>query len=90
MKKTGMYSPKIREDFIPYLYKLARHNGEPMTKLVNRFIEQLISQFRDTGIFSEIEAEEKAVAQLTAHFKNLIENRQKKTAEVIELLRKVA
>ncbi len=85
-----MYSPKIREDLIPYLYRLARHNGEPMTKLVNRFIEQIISQFIHSGIFSEIEQEEKTVAQLTAHFRSLIENRKKKTAEVIELLRKIA
>jgi hypothetical protein len=85
-----MYSPKIREDLIPYLYRLARHNGEPMTHLVNRFIEQIISGFKETGIFSEIELEEKTVAHLTAHFKSLIENRKKKTAEVIELLRKIA
>jgi len=85
-----VYSPKIREELIPYLYRLARHQGIPMTKLVNRFIDQLISQFKETGIFSEIEAEERAVSQLTAHFKSLIENRQKKTAEVIQLLRKIA
>ena len=87
---TGMYSPKIREDLIPYLYRLARHNGVPMTKLVNGFIDQLISQFKNTGIFSEIEAEERTAAELTAHFRNIIENRKKKTAEVIELLRKIA
>ena len=61
-----------------------------MTKLVNGFNEQLILQFKETGIFSEIEAEERTVSALMAHLKSLIENRQKKTAEVIELLRKIA
>ena len=85
-----MYSPKIREELITYLYRLARHQGIPMTKLVNGFNEQLILQFKETGIFSEIEAEERTVSALMAHLKSLIENRQKKTAEVIELLRKIA
>jgi predicted urease superfamily metal-dependent hydrolase len=85
-----MYSPKIREDLIPYLYKLGRHLGIPMTRLVNQFIEQAISHFKETGIFSEIEVEEKAVAELANHFQNLINDRKKKAAEVIELLRKIA
>jgi len=85
-----MYSPKIREDLIPYLYRLSRHLGQPMTKTVNHFLEQAISHFKQTGIFSDIEAEEKAVAELTAYLKRLIENRRKKTADIIELLRKVA
>lgn len=87
---TGMYSPKIKEELIPYLYKMAKNKGVPMTKLVNGFLEQLISQFKNTGIFSEIEAENKAVEELTEYFKRLLNSRHKKTAEVIELLRKVA
>jgi len=87
---TGMYSPKIKEELIPYLYRLAKHNGVPMTKLVNGFLEQLISQFKNSDIFSEIEAENKAVEELTEYFKRLLNSRSKKTAEVIELLRKVA
>lgn len=87
---TGKYSPKIREDLIPYLYKLARNQGTPMTILVNGFLEQLISQFKETGIFSKIEQEEKVIADLTQHFTNLISNRKHETAKVIELLRKIA
>ncbi len=30
-----MYSPKISEDLIPMLYRLARRVGKPMTKLVD-------------------------------------------------------
>jgi len=87
---TGMYSPKIREDLIPYLYKLSRHTGVPMTKLASQFIEQAISHFKETGIFSEIEAEQEMLKELAEHFKKLIGYRKKKTAEVIQLLRKIA
>ncbi len=35
-----MYSPKIREDLIPRLYRLARAGEVPMTRLVNQLLEQ--------------------------------------------------
>lgn len=35
-----MYSPKIHETLIPKLYKIARRKGQPMTKIVNQFVEQ--------------------------------------------------
>lgn len=85
-----MYSPKIREDLIPYLYKLSRHLGIPMTKLASRLIEQAICHFKETGVFSEIEMEEKAMEELTTHLKKLVDDRKLKTAEVIKLLRKIA
>lgn len=85
-----MYSPKIREDLIPYLYRLSRHLGQPMTKTVDYLLRQSISHFKQTGIFSEIEAEEKAIKELTDHVNKIIESRRNKTAEVIQLLRKIA
>jgi hypothetical protein len=85
-----MYSPKIREDLIPYLYKLSRHLGQPMTKTANQFIEQAISHFKLTVIFREIEEENQSLKELTDHIKGIISNRKKKTAKVIELLRKIA
>ena len=33
-----MYSPKIRDDLIPLLYRLARHEGKPMTRLVDEIL----------------------------------------------------
>jgi hypothetical protein len=33
-----MYSPKISEHFIPYLYREAKTQGIPMTKLVNEIV----------------------------------------------------
>jgi len=33
-----MYSPKIRDDLIPKLYRLARQEGKPMTRLVDEIL----------------------------------------------------
>ena len=85
-----MYSPKIREDLIPYLYRIARHCGMPMTGLVNQCLERAIAHFKQTGIFEEIEQEEKALEELADYLESIINGKRKKTAEVIELLRKIA
>ena len=37
-----MYSPKIAEEFVPYLYKWAKSEGVKMTALVNRIIKNEI------------------------------------------------
>jgi hypothetical protein len=39
----GYYSPKIKEDYIPVLYLIAKEQKVPMTKLVNRMIENEIN-----------------------------------------------
>lgn len=39
-----MYSPKVKEDLIPILYKLARHEGKPMTALVDEMIRAEIAK----------------------------------------------
>jgi hypothetical protein len=33
-----MYSPKIRDDLIPLLYRLARQEGKTMTRLVDEIL----------------------------------------------------
>jgi hypothetical protein len=85
-----MYSPKISEKHIPYLYRLARHLDMPMTKLVNQILEPFIEKFKETEIFEELEKEEEVILSLTSHFTRLINRRKIQTAEVIELLRKIA
>jgi hypothetical protein len=35
-----MYSPKIKERFIPTLYRLAKARQVPMTRLVNQFVQE--------------------------------------------------
>ena len=39
----GYYSPKIKEDYIPVLYLIAKEQKIPMTKLVIRMIENEIN-----------------------------------------------
>lgn len=44
-----MYSPKIRDDLIPRIYRAANEAGIPMTKWVNRVVEQALSNPDETG-----------------------------------------
>jgi hypothetical protein len=37
-----MYSPKIKEEFIPTLYKISTLKRMPMTKLVNQIIKDYL------------------------------------------------
>jgi hypothetical protein len=39
-----MYSPKVKEDLIPVLYKLAKQQGKPMTELVDEMIRVEITK----------------------------------------------
>jgi len=41
-----MYSPKINEEFIPALYRLAKERKKPMTQLVNDIISQYLADQR--------------------------------------------
>ena len=35
-----MYSPKIKEDLIPVLHKLAKRQGKPMTRVVDSILRK--------------------------------------------------
>ena len=39
-----MYSPKIKEELIPVLYRLAREMEIPMTRLVSSLIEKALNE----------------------------------------------
>ena len=39
-----MYSPKIKEDLIPILYKLAKLEGKPMTTLIDEMLRAEIAK----------------------------------------------
>ena len=85
-----MYSPKIKDRHIPYLYRLARHLQMPMTRLVNEILEPVIERFKTTGIFEDLEKEEEALNELTAYFTRLLQSRKTDAAEIVNILRKVA
>ncbi len=40
-----MYSPKIKEDLIPRLYRLAKGSNVPMTKLVDKVIRENLAKY---------------------------------------------
>lgn len=42
-----MYSPKIREDLIPYLYQLAKARRVPMTTLVDNLLRPTVMQLAE-------------------------------------------
>ena len=44
IERKTMYSPKIEEDLIPRLYRLALAKKVPMTKLVNRILKAYLDQ----------------------------------------------
>ncbi len=39
-----MYSPKIKEDLVPYLYKIAKRQKKPMTKVVDELLRRQVIQ----------------------------------------------
>ena len=39
-----MYSPKVKEDLIPILYKLAKKEGKPMTALIDQMLRAEIAK----------------------------------------------
>ena len=39
-----MYSPKISEDLIPRIYRAAKEQKVPMTRWVNRVVEEALPQ----------------------------------------------
>ncbi len=41
-----MYSPRIREDLIPPLYRLAKARGVPMTRLVSDILAAALAAVR--------------------------------------------
>ena len=70
-----MYSPKIQEDLVPYLYKLAHFLNVPMTKIVNSILEEVIDKLREKGyfaLFHELDQERKAGKRLDDYFKEVI------------------
>ncbi len=41
-----MYSPKICEELIPVLYRLAQHKQMPMTKLIDGLLRESLAQYQ--------------------------------------------
>ena len=61
-----MYSPKIKEDLIPHLYKLAKQENKPMTTVVDEILRKGIT---------------KRVAAVHQLGNDIVSNEVKKTAD---------
>ncbi len=59
-----MYSPKIREDLIPILFKLAIRKKRPMTKLVDEILRK---ELKERGWLDERQSE----GDLKHHFREI-------------------
>jgi hypothetical protein len=49
-----MYSPKISENLIPEIYRVAKLQKIPMTRWVNQVLKQALVQISDGGILTHI------------------------------------
>ena len=58
-----MYSPKIDEDYIPFLYRKAKSQQIPMTRLVNQIIADFFMQALPETIMEEDQKSHKMSAQ---------------------------
>ena len=47
-----MYSPKIKEEFIPVLYKMAKDRKKPMTAIVNAMIAESLKKFEEANDYA--------------------------------------
>jgi hypothetical protein len=43
-ERRPMYSPRIKDDLIPLLYRIAKHEGKPMTRLVDEILRPEIER----------------------------------------------
>lgn len=49
-----MYSPKIKEDLIPILYKIGKEEKKPMTKVVDEILREYLDGKRDLYLIQKI------------------------------------
>ena len=59
LKELIVYSPKIREDLIPYLYQRAKNENKPMTRVVNDILSaEMIKPYYCQSCNNSIEVDE--------------------------------
>jgi hypothetical protein len=84
----GRYSPKIREDLIPYLYKMGKATQTPMTNVVDLILRPVIENLEDKGVFTTLETYEQEVLRLSKAVARLIKTKTKRDrAELVKLVK---
>ena len=49
-----MYSPKVREKYVPVLYRMGQRRGVPMTRLIEEALDSYLTRH---GLMDEVHAE---------------------------------
>ena len=84
----GTYSPKIREDLIPYLYRIGRATRTPMTEVVDLILQPVIENLEGRGIFQTLESYEREVSKLSDTVARLVKAKKKEDrAELRKLVK---
>ena len=84
----GTYSPKIREDLIPFLYKIAKATEIPMTQIVDLILRPVVENLEDKGIFKTLESYEQEVKRLSTAVAKLVKTKKKQDrAELVKLVK---
>jgi hypothetical protein len=84
----GTYSPKIREDLIPYLYKIGKATRTPMTEVVDLILRPVIENLEGRGIFKTLESYEQEVSRLSNVVARLLKAKRKQDrAELRKLVK---
>ena len=84
----GRYSPKIREDLIPYIYKIGKATQSPMTQIVDLILRPVIQNLEDKGIFKTLESYEQEVSRLSNVVARLVKTKNKRDrAELVKLIK---
>ena len=87
----GMYSPKIREDLIPYIHRLSHHMGRPMTYVVNCILDTFIGELKEGRLFETIEAQERTIEEISDHILKLVRSKNREDRErITDLFKKLA
>ena len=66
IRRKRMYSPKIKEEFIPVLFRISASKGIPMTKLVNQIIREYLEGDLSPGL-TEVVHEREGEAGSSKH-----------------------
>ena len=66
IRRRIMYSPKIKEEFIPVLFRISASKGIPMTKLVNQIIREYLEGDLSPGL-TEVVHEREGEAGSSKH-----------------------
>lgn len=76
----------MKEDLIPYLYKIGQATGEPMTKILDLILRPVIDNLEEKGIFQTLESYEQEVSRLSQAIAKLVKTKKKEDRQKLVAL----